>query len=396
MKQQILGLSLFAATASVIAFYPATQTVQPTTQTVVATPPLQQSAPVIEVVFALDTTGSMGGLIDAAKEKIWSIASTMAQADPAPQIRMGLVAYRDQGDDYVTRVVDLSADLDSMYAQLMEFEADGGGDHPEAVNEALNDAVNRISWSETSNTYRVVFLVGDAPPHQRANGPGYSQIVHQARQRGIVVNAIRCGNDSMTGSTWQQIAALGGGQFLDVEQNGNAVAITTPFDEELARLSVAMDDTRVAYGGAQALAEQAAKAAATEKLHAKASVASRARRAAYNLTPSGVKNFLGDNDLVAAVSSGEVSLAELAEAELPPELQAVKPEARQHLVEKKAAQRAEIKSKLNQLAAARDAYISKEVGALEDAAESFEHKLYETVRAQSAAHGMRLDAAPKH
>ena len=62
----------------------------------------------IDVVFVLDTTGSMGGLIQAAREKIWSIATTMASAQSAPEIRMGLVAYRDRGDAYVTRVVDLS------------------------------------------------------------------------------------------------------------------------------------------------------------------------------------------------------------------------------------------------------------------------------------------------
>ena len=73
-------------------------------------------APKIDVMFVLDTTGSMGELIATAKEKIWSIASTMAAAQPAPELRMGLVAYRDRGDAYVTKRFDLNDDLDSMYA----------------------------------------------------------------------------------------------------------------------------------------------------------------------------------------------------------------------------------------------------------------------------------------
>ena len=89
----------------------------------------------------LDTTGSMSGLIHAAQEKIWSIASTLAQAQQAPEISMGLVAYRDRGDAYVTQVVDLDRDLDSMYSKLMDFRAAGGGDGPEAVNEALEAAI---------------------------------------------------------------------------------------------------------------------------------------------------------------------------------------------------------------------------------------------------------------
>ena len=66
----------------------------------------------------------------------------MASAQQTPQIRIGLVAYRDRGDSYVTKVVDLSVDLDSIYATLMDFEADGGGDTPESVNKALYDAAH--------------------------------------------------------------------------------------------------------------------------------------------------------------------------------------------------------------------------------------------------------------
>src|ERR1700750_1269445 len=59
--------------------------------------------PKIQLVFALDGTGSMSGLIGAAKEKIWSIAGSLAQADPAPEIEMGLIFYRDRGDEFITR-----------------------------------------------------------------------------------------------------------------------------------------------------------------------------------------------------------------------------------------------------------------------------------------------------
>ena len=86
----------------------------------------QTEQPKVEVVFVLDTTSSMSGLIDAAKNNIWSIASSMASADPEPDMRMGLVAFRDRGDDYITRIMDLSQDLDSMYVSLSNFRAQGG------------------------------------------------------------------------------------------------------------------------------------------------------------------------------------------------------------------------------------------------------------------------------
>ncbi|MGD8910277.1 MAG: VWA domain-containing protein, partial [Chromatiales bacterium] len=150
MKSNILAAALFAFTAGGIALYPAMKNMaavaEAPAQAIGDAPlesPVKLQRPKVDVVFALDTTGSMGGLIRAAKEKIWSIATTLAQAQPAPEIRMGLVAYRDRGDAYITQVTDLSSDLDSVYATLMDFRAEGGGDGPESVNQALADAVGR-------------------------------------------------------------------------------------------------------------------------------------------------------------------------------------------------------------------------------------------------------------
>src|SRR6476660_9170847 len=103
--------------------------------------------PTVEVAFVLDTTGSMGGLIEGAKRKIWSIAVAIVDANPDAEIRMGLVAYRDIGDDYVTKKFDLTSDIQDIYANLLELRARGGGDWPESVNEALHVAVDKLSWS---------------------------------------------------------------------------------------------------------------------------------------------------------------------------------------------------------------------------------------------------------
>ena len=78
---------------------------------------------------------------------------------------MGLVGYRDRGDDYVTKVTNLTNDLDAVYNTLMEYQANGGNDTPESVNQALHEAITKLAWSKDPDTYRVVFLVGDAPPH---------------------------------------------------------------------------------------------------------------------------------------------------------------------------------------------------------------------------------------
>ena len=116
------------------------------------------------MAFVLDTTGSMGGLIDGAKRKIWGIADEIRKAHPNAEIRMGLVGYRDRGDVYVTKKTDLTTDISAVYGELIGFQAQGGGDWPESVNEALSVAVNGLPWTKGDRTRRLIFLVGDAPP----------------------------------------------------------------------------------------------------------------------------------------------------------------------------------------------------------------------------------------
>ena len=252
MIRKVIAIAIFTLTIVAVVGYPKLYAgnagailTQTTNQTVT-----EQSRPVVDVVFVLDTTGSMSGLIQAAKDKIWSIASTMASAQPVPELRIGLVAYRDRGDAYVTHRVDLSDDLDSVYAALMDFQAGGGGDTPESVNRALYEAVHDMSWSEKEQAYQVIFLVGDAPPHMDYNEMQYPAIVAAANERGIVINTIQCGDLPTTIGPWTAIANLGQGSFFQVEQNGNAVAFESPYDAEIAKLSAKLDATRLYYGSA--------------------------------------------------------------------------------------------------------------------------------------------------
>lgn len=345
--------------------------------------------PKIEVVFVLDTTGSMSGLISAAKEKIWSIASTMAQAKTAPEIKMGLVAYRDRGDQYVTKLTDLSSDLDSVYAKLMDFKAAGGGDGPESVNQALYEAVHKISWSQDEDTYKVVFLVGDAPAHMDyQDDVKYPDTINIAGHKGIVINAIQSGNNRGATRNWQRIAALGQGNYFQVGQSGNAVAIATPYDDEMAELSGKMDGTRIYYGTVEDKRKQEAKVAASSKLQAGSSKASQARRATFNASVSGKNNFLGEKELVDEVSSGALSLDSVAEAELPAELKAMKPAAREAYVVEKAEEREELHSQIKVLAEKRDAYLKKKVEAAGLDKDSLDVQIFDAIREQSADKGL--------
>lgn len=399
MKTKLIALALFVVTTATVTLFPVFKDVialpNPDVQPVVLPPiaPVNNERPRIDAVFVLDTTGSMSGLIQAAKEKIWSIANTMASAQSAPEIRIGLVAYRDRGDAYITQVVDLSTDLDSTYATLMDFRAGGGGDGPESVNQALDDAVNRMSWSQDDKTYKVVFLVGDAPAHMDyQDDVKYPVTIAAAKQRGIVINAIQSGRNSEASRMWQQIAQAGSGEYFQVEQSGNAVAIATPFDKELAELSARMDETRLYYGSEEKKLKQRSKVAASDKLHASSSVESRARRATFNVSKSGESNFLGDGELVDDVASGRVDISSIEEAHLPEPMQAMAPAERKAVIAEKAEQRKVLQAQIKSMAKKRSSYLKEKVEAEGGAKDSLDEKIYSAVRKQAAGMGLRYES----
>ena len=200
----------------------------------------------VDVVFAIDTTGSMGGLIKGAKETVWSIATRVKQIDPQADVRIGLVAYRDIGDDYVTKDFPLSSDLDQVFANLSGLKADGGNDIPEDVDAGLYDAVHKMPWR--ANAKKMIFVVGDAPPATRGDVPSYEVTAREAAGMQISVNAIRAGWDVSTQTTFSQMAMLGNGEFSTISQDGGVQQVATPYDAKMAELSRAVDATAVIIG----------------------------------------------------------------------------------------------------------------------------------------------------
>jgi len=359
---------------------------------------VQSEPPTVEVMFVLDTTGSMSGLIDAAKDKIWSIANTLAAADPAPAIRMGLVGYRDREDAYVTALTDLSDDLDAVYTQLMQYQADGGGDGPESVNQALYEAVTQTAWSRHPGVYRVIFLVGDAPPHMDyQNDVRYAESCRLARARGIVINTIQCGAAQETVAPWQAIARLGAGEYFRVAQSGGAVRYDTPFDKKIAALSRELDETRLYYGAAETQAAMEARQRAADKIYAEAAPAAVAKRTVFNSLASGAKNFLGDQELVDDVASGKVKLEALKEEELPEALKPLRPAERQAMVDARRKTRAKLQEEIGKLAQERQDFIAKKVAAEAGGGQdSLDAKIYSCIRTQAGMQGIEYKDGPAY
>jgi Mg-chelatase subunit ChlD len=312
--------------------------------------------PRVEVVFVLDSTGSMSGLIEGAKQKIWSIANSIVAQKPAPEVKIGLISYRDRGDLYITARYDLTDDIDAVFANLLTFSAGGGGDTPESVNQALSEAVRLMSWSKDKDVLKVIFLVGDCPPHMDyANDIKYPVSCAEAAKKGVIINTVQCGDYADTTPVWREIARRSEGSFIALAQTGNMTAVATPYDEEIAKTSAALGTTFIAYGAVERQAE--AKSKVAKAAEAPASV--RADRALFNLS-SGGKVIQGRGDLVSDLEAGSVNMKDLKEAELPPEMQKMTPAERTAYVEKQKAAREALNTKLASLAQQRAEYIEKE------------------------------------
>ena len=348
--------------------------------------PAQKTAkPKIEVCFVLDTTGSMGGLIEGAKQKIWSIANDIAAAKPAPDIRFGLVAYRDRGDEYVVKTFDLTNDLDAVYRRLQSFQAAGGGDTPESVNEALDAAVRSVSWSGNRSVLKLIFLVGDAPPHMDyTNAPKYPEVCQAAVKQDLIINTIQCGNLAETTPIWQEIAKLTEGRYAAIPQNGNMVAIATPMDAKLAELNREMGATLIAYGSASERREVFAKQAASEA----APVAASVDRLSFN-AKTGVA-VQGGGELLDSLASGQVKLESLKKDELPPDLQKLDGQELKAEIAKRREARAAIEAQIKTLSQERDDYITQEKKRLAAGSklDSFDQKVASMIQAEAARKGI--------
>jgi hypothetical protein len=180
--------------------------------------------PRIEVAFVLDATSSMQPYIDAARRRIADIAAQLAAGDPPPQIRFGLVSYRDKGDAYVTKVNDFSASLAEMRRWLDGTQAEGGGDQPESVLEGLQAGLERLSWTPPDRrSVKLLYLVGDAPPHHYPDSPPERALTDEALRRGIAIHTIACGDmDDEGQSFFEQMARRSEGRAFRLGDRASA------------------------------------------------------------------------------------------------------------------------------------------------------------------------------
>jgi Mg-chelatase subunit ChlD len=169
----------------------------------------------LDVLFLLDATGSMGDEIAQLQSNILSISSQINALPMRPDVRFGMVTYRDREDSYVTQIYQFTPDINRFQSDLRRVQAGGGGDTPESVNAGLHDAIHGVEWRD-DNAIKLIFLVADAPPHlDYPDDYDYAKEMVEATRRGIKIFSLAAsGLDQQGEFIFRQLAQYTMGHFI--------------------------------------------------------------------------------------------------------------------------------------------------------------------------------------
>lgn len=325
----------------------------------------------IDLVLCLDVSGSMNGLIDSAKIKLWDIVNEMARLKPTPNLRVALYSYGHSNYDpvkgWVKKDLDLTTDLDDVYKALNALTINGGEEY---VARVTHDALTEQKWSKEVGALKLIFVCGNEPANQDKQ-VALDTVAEKAKKDGVIVNAIYCGPLSNAESRgWSDFAEKCGGRFMNIDQNktGKQVAVKTEYDAEILKLNEQLNGTYVAYGkegkdrkenqlqqdanAAKAPAAPGAGGGAPVPLAALERSASKAGALYKNSTWDLVDRMKNEKDF---------DVTKLKDDELCDEMKKMKPEERVAYVKKKAEERAELQKKIGELAAKRQKKVDEEL-----------------------------------
>lgn len=168
----------------------------------------------LDFALMVDTTGSMSDELTYLQKELESVINRVANENGNIPIRLSVDFYRDDGDEYVVRDFDFTEDIPLAIRNLNAQEADGGGDYPEKVNDALNTAVNGLGWN--NNSTKLLFMILDAPPHNEDYIiEEMNNLTETAAEKGIrIIPILSSGGDKETEFLMRDIALKTGGTYL--------------------------------------------------------------------------------------------------------------------------------------------------------------------------------------
>ena len=312
----------------------------------------------IMLALLLDTSNSMDGLIDQAKSQLWKIVNELAAAKCSdgtqPNIKIALYEYGNDGlpesEGYIRQVSPLSDDLDVISEKLFSLRTNGGN---EFCGHVIKTSLTQLAWSASDADLKMIFIAGNEPFTQ--GSVSYQLACSQAKEKGVVVNTIFCGdfNEGIL-TNWKSGADLTGGTFMSIQQNSKTVYVPTPYDDKIATLNDQLNTTYIYYGktGSYKKSQQVLQDNNAESY----GMSNKAERA-VSKSSHAYKN--SSWDLLDAAKDNEKVITEVKTEDLPAEMKSMTIEQRKVYVQQKSVERKKIQTEILSLNKQRQEYISK-------------------------------------
>jgi len=359
IKHTITGAVIIGITT--IAFYSSTN--QASSQSPIKQPLVEASLfvanqPKIQIAILLDTSSSMDGLIDQARNQIWQAVNEFSRAKRngiKPTLEVAVYEY---GNDrlkkksgYTRKVLPLTNDLDKVSEALFSLTTNGGS---EFCGMVIDTASKELNWSQSENDIKAIFIAGNEAFSQ---GPmHFRHAINNARSKGITVNTIHAGSYKDGAQTgWKEGAILAGGNYMNIDHNHKITHIVTPHDKRISELNVKLNQTYIPYGkqGQSGRQRQMAQDEQTNN------ISSGLLSERVKSKTSSVYN--NENwDLVDALEKEKVELDEIQENDLPAAMKPMSKPKRKAYIKQQSEQRNKIKREIVDLSNKRDAFISEQ------------------------------------
>jgi hypothetical protein len=342
----------------------------------------------VDVVICIDTSGSMEDLLDSTRARIWDVVNELARMKPTPELRVGLLSYgteqATENEGWIVHHLDLTEELDSVYAELMNLTIGGGTEY---VGRALDEALDEMSWSPDWDALRVLFVAGNESADQGAEDHDFRVATRAARDRGIIVNALYAGNrEQGIVEKWPEVAQGGAGNFSVIDPATGTIQIATPQDDTLLRLNSRLNATYVPYGahGRDGLANQVAQDSNASRLGVQ-SCSSRI------VAKGGALYSNASWDLVDATLEEGFDWDSMPLDDLPEEMRSMAREQQIEYVEARRAEREAIQGEIQRVSAEREAFIKKALMERIGEASGLGSAMRKAIREQAMEKGFTCD-----
>lgn len=311
----------------------------------------------IQVAILLDTSGSMEGLIEQAKSRLWNIInslSTLRFQGQQPQIEIALYEYGNDGipasNQYVRMISPLTTDLDLISEKLFALRTNGGEEYCGAV---IRKATQQLAWSDSRNDIRLIYIAGNEPFTQ--GGVSYKEAIGLSNSKMIGTNTIYCG-DYMEGinTSWKDGALRGNGEYFNINSNEKIRFVATPYDDEISQYNDRLNSTYIQYGASGAMKKDMQMTQDVNAYNVNQSL-----KVERSISKSKAAYSNQSWDLVDRMKTDKAAVKTLDKRYLPKELEGKSEAEIEAYVAAKTKEREAYQEKINSLAKQRQAYIDK-------------------------------------